>query len=133
MFDDKTSAIRMFKAGALGFLTKSTSSVEIINAITEVLKGNRFISSEYPSDFLSEYSHILKSEAESFGYNFTKRELEVLKLICQGYTNKEAAKFLNVSAKSIEALKSRLFDKTGATNSAGLVTFAFEYGIFNGL
>jgi DNA-binding NarL/FixJ family response regulator len=124
MLDDKATIVRMFNAGATGFLTKCTDSKEIFTAIHEVLGGNKFVSSELPSDFVNESEMVRKQDLCST--SFTKRELQVLKLTTQGYSNIEVAKFLNVSIKYIEAVKSKLFDKTGATNSAGLVKFVFE-------
>jgi len=131
MLDDKASILRMFKAGAIGYLTKSSDSREILAAVDTVLNGNKFIASELPSDLLDESFRVRKNESDDVCCNFTRRELEVLKLTTQGYSNKETAKTIGVSVKAIEAVKSRLFDKTNARNSAGLVKFAFDNGIVN--
>ncbi len=131
MLDDKASIVQMFNAGAVGFLTKSTDSHQLFEAINEVLCGRRFISKDLPSEFLDAVELNRRQTTDSF--IFTKRELQVLKLISQGYSNKEVAKILGVSIKYIEAIKSKLFDKTGATNSAGLVKFVFETNLVNRL
>ncbi len=61
----------------------------------------------------------------------SEREKEVLEYICKGYSNAEIAKELNLSQRTIDGHKSRLFDKTGAKNAPNLVMFAIKNGLVN--
>ncbi len=63
--------------------------------------------------------------------DFTKRELEILALICKGYSNNEMADLLNISRKTVDGHRTRLLEKTGAKNSANLVMFAIKHGLVN--
>lgn len=60
---------------------------------------------------------------------FLPRELEVLQLIAQQYTNKQIAEKLSLTVKTIEAHKSNLLAKTGSKNALGLVVYAIEQGL----
>ena len=93
--------------GAAGYIPKTGSKDELLNAIDTVLRGEVFISSGH-SDKLS----------KSLGtYNqFTKRELEVLRLIKQNKSNQEIAKAMYISIRTVENHISNIYFKTGCTN-----------------
>lgn len=117
----------LFKTGASAFISKDISPEyikQIINAVhiqgvyftdEQVVKLREQISSKTPKpnwDFESELS---------------KRELEVLKLICQQKTAKEIGEILFISTKTVEAHRNKLFVKTGVKNVVGLVIYALQH------
>jgi len=117
----------LFKTGASAFISKDVSPEfikQIINAVhiqgvyftdEQVVKLREQISSKTPKpnwDFESELS---------------KRELEVLKLICQQKTAKEIGEILFISTKTVEAHRNKLFVKTGVKNVVGLVIYALQH------
>ena len=73
-----------------------------------------------------------------FGHNISKnksniklsdREMEILELICKGYSNPEISKYLGISQRTIDGHRGRLFEKTGAKNAPNLVMFAVKNGL----
>ena len=129
MMDDKASIIKMIQAGANGYVIKNTDTKELKLAMTTVLEGGLYISEKIPQSVLSAIEDKTHPLNQSNKFSFSSRELDVLKLVCQGYSNLEASYILSVSVKNIEAYKTRLMAKTQSTNSSGLVRFAFENGL----
>ncbi|MEN8119463.1 MAG: response regulator transcription factor [Bacteroidota bacterium] len=127
MHDEQEYYFKMIQAGAKGFVLKQAGKKELEKAIREVYSGG----SHFPEDILREI--IFKfGTAEFFNdnpFNLSKREIEVLALICQGNTNSEMAEKLFLSPKTIEGHRSNLLSKTGTKNSAHLVMFAIKKGI----
>ncbi len=115
----------MMEAGASGFLLKNTTSGELEFAIEEVLKGKSFFSKEFHGVAkkmafnTSRKSKILLSD----------REREVLKLICQGFSNQEIADNLGLSHHTVDAHRKKLLSKTGAKNTASMITMAIKEGV----
>lgn len=70
----------------------------------------------------------MKKIIESSGANLSDREMEVLKLVAKGYTDKEISEMLNISVKTVEKHKMKVKDKTGIKRLAGLIKFAMENG-----
>ncbi len=130
MNDEQEYYFKMIQAGAKGFVQKQAGSEKLEEAINEVLDGGSY----FPEDILrtiifkfgKEDSVENKIEKK---YGLTKREKEVLALLCQGNTNVEIAEQLFLSPKTIEGHRANLLSKTGTKNSAHLVMFAIKNGI----
>jgi DNA-binding NarL/FixJ family response regulator len=127
MHDQQEYYFKMIQAGAKGYVLKHAGKKELETAINEVTSGG----SHFPEDILRKI--IFKFGTEEFSddnpFNLSKREREVLDLICQGNTNIEMAEKLYLSPKTIEGHRSHLLSKTGTKNSAHLVMFAIQKGI----
>lgn len=105
-----------FRAGASGYVLKRSAAVELVTAIEEALKGRT-----YTSPFMEEL--ILQSEPE-----FTVRQREVLELVAEGLSEKEIAKSLSVSPKTVAFHKAALMEKIGFHSTPQLVRYALEHG-----
>lgn len=112
---------QMNEAGADGFLLKKTTKEELEEAINTVMEGENFYSKEFISSMTITPPRKKKVDCE-----LSKREKEVLELICKGFSNVEMAKKLNLSQKTIDGHRTRLLEKTGAKNAANLVMFALK-------
>ncbi|RLD68735.1 MAG: DNA-binding response regulator [Bacteroidetes bacterium] len=127
MHDQQEYYFKMIQAGAKGFVLKQAGKKELEEAIREIHSGG----SHFPEDILRKI--IFKFGTEEFSddnpFNLSKREREVLALICQGHTNVEMAEKLFLSPKTIEGHRSNLLSKTGTKNSAHLVMFSIQKGI----
>lgn len=117
---------KMIKAGVLGFVQKKSGKEELKEAINTILKGDNY----FPQDVLRNLIFkIGKEGADSIGDNklvLSKRETEVLQLICQGFTNNEIAEKLHLSSKTIDNHRTSLLSKTSTKNAAHLVMFAIK-------
>ncbi len=121
-YDDKHFIRRMLKAGARGYLLKSTSSTEIANAVKVVYQGSIYLGKNLPEI----YSDNRPSLQKRFIPDLSTREKEVLKLICFEKNTREIADTLFISTHTVESHRANLLSKVGARNTAGLVKWAIE-------
>ncbi len=125
-YSDYIYYYKMIKAGVLGFVQKKSGKEELKEAINTILKGDNY----FPQDVLRNLIFkIGKEGADSIGDNklvLSKRETEVLQLICQGFTNNEIAEKLHLSSKTIDNHRTSLLSKTSTKNAAHLVMFAIK-------
>ncbi len=125
MFEEVTYFNEMIEAGAAGFLLKKTTTAELKKAIDAVLNDDTYFSEE----FIASATKYQKTKPKDPDIRLTDRELEVLDLICKGYSNVEIAKFLGVSQRTVDGHRAHLFEKTGAKNAPNLVLFAVKNGL----
>ena len=124
---------KMIKAGASGYILKSSGKEELLNAIEKIMNGQHYFSDDATKAILQELvSPEVKSLRDSEEVNITDREKEVLKLIVDEYTNQEIADELFVSVRTVDAHRRNLLQKTGAKNTAGLVKYAIKNNLFEG-
>lgn len=121
-YDNKHFIKRMLKAGARAYLLKDTGASELIKAIHEVFDGTIYLGKNLPDLYQAKQ----KKGNGKFDPVISKRELEVLKLICAEYNTNEIADKLFISPHTVESHRSNLLIKSGARNSAGLVKWAIE-------
>lgn len=131
--DQKNHVIQLFEAGADGYLLKNVTIAEVKFAIEQVYIGYKHISSTVSIKLL-EYlksSSAYKPERSKLNIQISKREIEILNLIAEGYTNGEIAEKLYTSKRTIEGNRQNLLEKTGKKNTAELISFAVRNGIIN--
>ena len=117
---------KMIDSGAKGFVLKSSGVNQLSDAIEEIMKGNVYFSQELLMNI------ILKKEATPVSselinkLDISDREMDVLRLICEGNTNKQIADKLFISIKTVEGHKSKLMLKTETNNTVSLVLFSIK-------
>ena len=116
---------QMIEAGAKGFLLKNTNKQQLQDAIAAVSDGQTYFSGEFSTLLNISNTYTPKK----LNIDISEREKQVLELICKGLSNAEIAQKLGLSQRTIDGHKARLFEKTGAKNSANLVLFAIKNGI----
>lgn len=133
MMKDDQKIRDMIQAGASGYVFKNSGVKDLLEAIETVMEGELYFSDEAVSTLVG---NLNKSDAErkreSEDSELTEREREVLKLICQEYTNKEIGDKLYISVRTVDSHRRNLLQKTGARNTAGLVRYAVEHNLLNG-
>ncbi|TFF39818.1 response regulator [Mucilaginibacter psychrotolerans] len=131
--DNEQYLVKAFRAGAVGYLLKSIGEDELIFAVKHVANNNQYISSQLASRFLARILTIPEQVGRSSenAPEFSEKELEVLGLIADGYTNQEIANKIFSGKRTIEGYRQSLIDKTGARNTAALIRFAVVNGIIN--
>jgi len=127
--DDKRYVMEAFKAGALGYLLKSSSSRELIYAIQTVISNKIYIDPSIANIMLEGVVCALSNNVSLNSFMLTNRECEVLKLIAEGKTTKEIALILYVSKSTIEAHRKKIMDKLDIYSVAGLTKFAIREGL----
>ncbi len=120
----------VLKAGAAGYVLKSTIDTELVNAIRIVAQGGAFL---YPSAtrlVLEDYLARLQGGAEQDAYErLSEREREVLKFIALGYTANDVAEKLSLSPKSVETYRARIMEKLNLDSRPALVQYALSRGL----
>lgn len=128
MMDEEEHIRNMIQAGASGYIFKSSNKEELIEAITTILDGRHYFSEEATQRVMMDL--VKKGEPESHDpTDVTERELEVLELIVREFTNQEIADKLHISIRTVDAHRRNLLQKTGAKNTAGLVTYAIRHNL----
>ncbi|WP_421773517.1 response regulator [Gracilimonas sp.] len=121
---------KMIKAGASGYILKSSGKKELIKAINTIMDGKHYFSDDATQAILQELVQpTVSKKREPDEANITERELEVLKLIVNEFTNQEIADQLYVSVRTVDAHRRNLLQKTGAKNTAGLVKYAIKNNV----
>ena len=132
MYEDDKFIIHLMENGANGYLLKNAEPDEILKSIYAVHENGYYFNDLVNKALLKKL--VLKGNFKpSFNQDveFTERELEVLKLICEEKTAAEIAKDIFLSPRSVEGIRQRLIEKVGVRNTAGLVMFAIKNGIVN--
>lgn len=122
--EDDNQIKRVMVAGVSGYVLKKRGKEEIIEAIEVIKNGNQYLCDETIKALVHDKSDDVAFDVEAS--SLTERELEILRLICEEYTNKESAEKLDISIRTVDAHRRSLLQKTGAKNTAGLVKFAFK-------
>ena len=118
------------KAGADGYVLKDATHEELIMAAKSVLSGRRYISPGISEKVIEGYLDGRKTlKPQTAWETLTQREREILKLIAEGYRNKEVAEYLCISVKTVEKHRANLMEKLDLHNVQALTAFAIERGL----
>jgi DNA-binding NarL/FixJ family response regulator len=134
MLDCEQHVIKAFEYGAKGYLVKNVGSDELIFSIMHVSKGGRYLCEDLTMSFIQSGIERLKGknfEIEPIELDLTSRELEVLELLGEGYTNLEISKKLFLSKRTVEGHRQNLIDKTKSKNTPALIKFAVLNGLIH--
>jgi DNA-binding NarL/FixJ family response regulator len=118
------------RAGADGYILKDATHGELVMGIRNVLKGKPYLSPGVSDKVIEGYLEGRKTlRTETPWDTLTQREREVLKLIGEGYKNKEIADYLYISVKTVEKHRANLMKKLDLHNTSALTAFAVEKGL----
>ena len=120
------------QAGADGFVLKDATHGELITAIKSVMGGKSYLSPGVSEKVIEGYLEGKKSNRSLSSWeSLSQREREVLKLIAEGYKNKEIAEDLCISLKTVEKHRANLMKKLDLHNAAALTVYAVDKGLVN--
>ena len=129
-YQDEDTVRALLKAGAAGYLTKHSASGELVQAIREVKRGNCFFSPGIARRMRDQWqSRFLKGAPAERARNLTAREREVLRLIGEGFANKQIGAELGISIKTVEKHRQQVMEKLGIHDIAGLTRYALSKGM----
>jgi len=124
MFDDEEYVQSMIDAGAKGFLLKNITREVLDQALQAVQSGKNYYSPELWEFFTRKVAREPRQEEDEI--QLTRREKEILQLICDGLSNKQIADRLFISERTVIGHKSNLLAKTNTKSSVGLLSFAIK-------
>jgi DNA-binding NarL/FixJ family response regulator len=134
MLDKENFVVKAFHVGASGYLLKSITPDEMIFAIRHIHQYGRYICVELALrnlDRLIALPEITNKAFDIKGVQFTERDLEVLELVADGYTNEQIAEKLFTGKRNAEAYRKALLEKTDTVNTAALIRFAMRNKLIN--
>lgn len=129
-YEDKEYISRFLKVGVSGYLLKRAVGNDLITALRAVSRGELYLHPSIASEVVAGYLNKSRKPFIEDPYEkLTDREKQVLKLLAEGYTHKEIAIMLNISAKTVIAHQTNISEKLDLHTRAGLVKFAIQRGI----
>ena len=130
--ETKPYVYRALKAGAKGYLIKETAGLEVVDAVRAVQRGERYLSQRI-ADLITDISfrNLEAGIDVSPLERLSLREREILQLVAEGNTSQEIAERLSISPKTVDTYRSRLMNKIGVEDVAGLVKFAIRHGVIS--
>ncbi len=124
MHAEQQYAVRAFKAGASGYMTKESASAELVAAVTKVAAGGVYVSLSMAERFAQSLNEPVDTLPH---HRLSNREFDVLRRIAAGQTISEIARTLCVSSKTISTYKTRILEKMQMPHEAALVRYAMRY------
>jgi DNA-binding NarL/FixJ family response regulator len=129
-YEDPEYISRFLKAGVSGYLLKKAVGSDLITALKAIGRGELYLYSSIASEVVAGYLHgDRKTDLEDPYEKLSDREKQVLKLVAEGHTHKEAADMLGISVKTVIAHQTNIGEKLDIYTRAGLVKFAIQKGI----
>lgn len=126
MQNDPAFARDALRAGALGYVLKEAADSELVQAVRLAAQGRTYLAPELGARLAAEQPKPARAPDE-----LSAREAEVLRLIALGHTNRDVARALGLSVRTVESHRARIQQKTGRTSRADLVAYAHEHNLLD--
>ena len=124
MHEEGQYVVRAIQAGAMGYLTKQSAPEQLVSAILKIYGGQRYITDEAAESLALKVAK--GSDGTSPLDSLSMRELQVLRRLALGHTNREIARAYHISIKTVDTYRARLLKKLGLRNNAELSRFAIQ-------
>lgn len=132
MHEEEDYLVRALSAGVRGYLLKDTAQVDLVRAVRSVARKKAFFSPTIAQMLVDDFTRQLQKKGLADSYDLlTEREREVLQLLAEGNSNKEAAAILDVSPYTIETHRNNLMQKLNLHNTAEIVLYAVRKKIIS--
>jgi DNA-binding NarL/FixJ family response regulator len=126
MHAEEQYAVRAFKAGANGYVTKDSAAAELVAAVRKVAGGGAYVSSVLAESLVQHLNGALETPAHA---HLSDRELEVLRRLVAGERPTDIARALHLSVKTVSTHKSRIQAKLRLPTTAALIRYGVEQGL----
>lgn len=130
LYEDEKLLREAIKAGASGYVIKRAAEEELLAAIKAVARGDMYIHPAITRLLISDLNPIVHLERGALE-SLTPRELEIMRYLIRGYTNRQIAEDLFISIRTVESHRASLLGKLGLKNRVELVEFAKKYGLMD--
>ncbi|MDL1891877.1 response regulator transcription factor [Sphingobacteriales bacterium CHB3] len=124
MYPEDQFAVRVIKAGAAGYLTKSSAAKELVDALRKIASGGKYINAAVAEKLAEAVDDGIVSTPHE---RLSDREFEIFKLIGSGKTVGEIAELLNRSVKTISTHRTHILEKMNLHNNADIMQYVFEH------
>lgn len=128
--EDREYLVKTLQLGADGYILKDADAQMLMEAIRSVYNGQSFIQPSMTKQLVNEFNKVTLQEKNKHEENgLTEREIEVLKLVAEGMLNKEIAKALYISEKTVKNHISNIFRKLNVSDRTQAAIYAFKHNI----
>ena len=124
MHEEAQYVVRAIEAGAMGYLTKQSAPEQLVTAIRRIYEGHRYITDEATEALALRIAK--GARAKTPLDSLSMRELQVLRRLGMGHTNREIASAYSISIKTVDTYRARLLKKLDLRNNAELIRFAIQ-------
>jgi two-component system invasion response regulator UvrY len=128
IYTENPLPVKVMQAGASGYLSKGAAPQDVINAIRTVYAGQRYIASDIAQKIA--LSHLQPQTQTPFSC-LSERELQIMLMITKGKKVNEISEQLNLSSKTVNSYRYRMFSKLNISGDVELTHLAIRYGLFN--
>ena len=125
MHEEEQYAVRAISAGAKGYIGKRSAPEELVNAIRKVYAGGRYLSDSAAESLAVRVAK--GASGQSLLDSLSNREIQVLRRLAMGQTNREISEAYNISTKTVDTYRFRLLKKLNLRNNAEISRFAIQH------
>ena len=129
MHENERYLYEALKAGASGYVLKTVADRDLVEAIRAAMRGEKFLYPGAMTPLIEEFLHRARQDLPLREDPLTPREQEVVKLVAEGYTNKEIAATLVISDKTVERHRANILDKLGMRDRVEITRYAIRHGL----
>jgi DNA-binding NarL/FixJ family response regulator len=129
MHENERYLYEALKAGASGYVVKSVADRDLVEACRAAMRGERFLYPGAMTPLIADFLHRARQDIPLREDPLTPREREVVKLVAEGYTNKQIAETLVISEKTVERHRANILEKLGMRDRVELTRYAIRHGL----
>jgi DNA-binding NarL/FixJ family response regulator len=126
MYPEDQYAVRAFRAGAAGYLNKASAPEKLVEAISQVIAGRKYVTPEIAQALIENLNAPQEGAAHD---KLSDREFQTLRLIASGKRLSDIAEELALSPKTVSVYRARILEKMGMSNNAELTHYAIKHGL----
>jgi len=127
MYPEDQYAVRAFRAGAFGYLNKASAPEKLLEALSQVIAGKKYVTPEIAQALIESLS--APEDSGSPHEKLSDREFQTLKMIASGQRLADIADALALSPKTVSVYRARILEKMGMSNNAELTHYAIKHGL----
>jgi two-component system, NarL family, invasion response regulator UvrY len=127
MYPEDQYAVRAFRAGAFGYLNKASAPEKLLEALSQVIAGRKYVTPEIAQALIENLS--APEDTGSPHEKLSDREFQTLKMIASGQRLADIADALALSPKTVSVYRARILEKMGMSNNAELTHYAIKHGL----
>jgi two-component system, NarL family, response regulator NreC len=132
MHEDPAYLRTALAAGAAGYVLKKSVDGDLLSAVRAVYRGRRYVDSELADVLVQDaFGDKRKAKTAERRHVLSERELQVLKLVAEGFSSREIADQISISTKTVEAYRARFATKLGLKSRAQIVQYALNLGFLS--
>ena len=129
MHENERYLYEALKAGASGYVLKTVADRDLVEACRAAIRGERFLYPGAMTPLIADYLNRARNQRPLRKDPLTAREQEVVKLVAEGYTNKQIAQALVISEKTVERHRANILEKLGMRDRVELTRYAIRHGL----